>query len=114
MQKKSMGTVKMVSAVLIILLLAIIHIANPDFFPELWRVLKSGDLIATAEYIESFGSWAVFFSFWLVLFVNMLGFPPAIIFSTSYIRHCTRYHIICSSRDRRSRTLLPDTAFLSA
>ena len=78
-----MGTVKMVSAVLIILLLAIIHIANPDFFPELWRVLKSGDLIATAEYIESFGSWAVFFSFWLVLFVNMLGFPPAIIFSTA-------------------------------
>lgn len=83
MQKKSMETVKMVSAVLIILLLAIIHIANPDFFPELWRVLKSGDLIATAEYIESFGSWAVFFSFWLVLFVNMLGFPPAIIFSTA-------------------------------
>ena len=64
-------------------LLYVIHLANPTFFPELWQVLKSGDLLATADYIRSFGSWAMFFSFWLVLFVNAIGFPPAIIFSTA-------------------------------
>ena len=37
----------------------------------------------TALYIKSFGSWAVLFSFLLTLFVNALGFPPAIIFSTA-------------------------------
>ena len=80
---KSMNTVKAIAALLIVLLLGAIHLANPGFFPELWHVLASGDLEATAAYIESFGAWAVFFSFWLVLFVNTLGFPPAIIFSTA-------------------------------
>ena len=46
-------------------------------------MLSHGDILETAEYIESFGTWAIFFSFWLTLFVNALGFPPAIIFSTA-------------------------------
>ncbi len=83
MQKNPMNIVKLVSAFLLLILLYAIHLANPSFFPELWQILKSGDLLATADYIRSFDSWAMFFSFWLVLFVNALGFPPAIIFSTA-------------------------------
>ena len=83
MLKNPMNIVKLVALFLSCALLYAIHLANPTFFPELWQVLKSGDLLATAEYIRSFGSWAMFFSFWLVFFVNAIGFPPAIIFSTA-------------------------------
>lgn len=83
MKLHSMRTVKLIAAILILLLVLVIHVLNPEFFPCLWRMLSHGDILETAEYIESFGTWAVFFSFWLTLFVNALGFPPAIIFSTA-------------------------------
>jgi len=79
----SMGMVKVIAALLLILLFLIIHLLEPNFFPYLGRMLAHGDIMETAEYIQSFGPWAVFFSFWLTLFVNALGFPPAIIFSTA-------------------------------
>ncbi|MBQ9615939.1 MAG: TVP38/TMEM64 family protein [Selenomonadaceae bacterium] len=75
--------VRAIAAALIVLLFAIIHLLNPEFFPYLGRMLVHGDIVETAEYIQSFGPWALFFSFWLTLFVNALGFPPAIIFSTA-------------------------------
>jgi len=81
--QKSMGMVRAIAAALIVLLFAIIHLLNPEFFPYLGRMLVHGDIVETAEYIQSFGPWALFFSFWLTLFVNALGFPPAIIFSTA-------------------------------
>lgn len=79
----SMGIVKIIAVLLILALFVLIHLLNPHFFPDLWAVLASGDLKATAAYIQSFGPWAMFFSFWLVFFVNAIGFPPAIIFSTA-------------------------------
>ncbi|MBR0284929.1 MAG: TVP38/TMEM64 family protein [Selenomonadaceae bacterium] len=75
--------VRAIAVALIVLLFAIIHLLNPEFFPYLGRMLVHGDIVETAEYIQSFGPWALFFSFWLTLFVNALGFPPAIIFSTA-------------------------------
>ena len=81
--QKSMGMVRAIAVALIVLLFAIIHLLNPEFFPYLGRMLVHGDIVETAEYIQSFGPWALFFSFWLTLFVNALGFPPAIIFSTA-------------------------------
>ena len=81
--KASMTTVKIIAALLIALLFLIIHFAAPGFFPELIELLKRGDIVETAEYIRSFGEMAVVFSFLLTLFVNALGFPPAIIFSTA-------------------------------
>ena len=78
-----MKTVKIVSAILIILLILIIHLAVPGFFNEIFTLLSHGDILETAEYIRSFGSMAIVFSFLLTLFVNALGFPPAIIFSTA-------------------------------
>ena len=81
--KVSMNTVKLIAALLIVLLFLIIHTAAPGFLPELFALLKRGDIVETADYIRSYGEMAVLFSFLLTLFVNALGFPPAIIFSTA-------------------------------
>lgn len=81
--KKSMGMVKAGAAFSIVLLFIIIHLINPAFLPHMTGLLARGDIQETAAYIASFGSWAVVFSFLLTLFVNALGFPPAIIFSTA-------------------------------
>ena len=78
-----MKAVKIVAALLIVLLFVVIHIIAPDFLPEIIDLLSRGDIKETAEYIQSYGSMAVVFSFLLTLFVNALGFPPAIIFSTA-------------------------------
>ena len=78
-----MGMVKAGAALAIILLFAIIHLINPAFLPHMFGLLARGDILETADYIASFGPWAVLFSFLLTLFVNALGFPPAIIFSTA-------------------------------
>ena len=83
MKLRSLGAVKKLTVFLFIALFALIHFLEPNFFPYLIRMLAHGDIEETAAYIQSFGVWAIFFSFWLTLFVNALGFPPAIIFSTA-------------------------------
>jgi uncharacterized membrane protein YdjX (TVP38/TMEM64 family) len=75
--------VKIVAVLLIVGLFAAIHLAAPEFLPEVIDLLARGDIVETAEYIQSYGSLAVVFSFLLTLFVNAIGFPPAIIFSTA-------------------------------
>ena len=81
--KKSMGMVKAGAALAIVLLFVTIHLINPAFLPHMAGLLARGDIQETAAYIASFGPWAIVFSFLLTLFVNALGFPPAIIFSTA-------------------------------
>ena len=78
-----MFKVKIVAALLIVALFLSIHLAAPEFLPEVFELLSRGDIAETAEYIKSYGSLAVVFSFFLTLFVNAIGFPPAIIFSTA-------------------------------
>ena len=78
-----MKAVKIVAALLIVALFLVIHLIAPDFLPEIFDLLSRGDIKETAEYIKNYGSMAVVFSFLLTLFVNALGFPPAIIFSTA-------------------------------
>ena len=81
--KASMKTVKIVAAFLIVALFGVVHLIAPEFLPEIFELLSHGDIVETAKYIEGYGSMAVAFSFLLTLFVNALGFPPAIIFSTA-------------------------------
>lgn len=78
-----MFKVKITAALLIIALFLAIHLAAPEFLPEVYALLSRGDILETAEYIKSYGSLAIVFSFLLTLFVNAIGFPPAIIFSTA-------------------------------
>ena len=78
-----MVKVKIAAALLIVALFGTIHLAAPEFLPEVCALLARGDIVETANYIASYGSLAVVFSFLLTLFVNAIGFPPAIIFSTA-------------------------------
>ena len=78
-----MFKVKIAAALLIVALFGAIHLAAPEFLPEVFELLSRGDIVETANYIASYGSLAVVFSFLLTLFVNAIGFPPAIIFSTA-------------------------------
>ena len=80
---KSLKIVKLGALAAIVLLFIIIHLLNPAFLPHMCGLLARGDIQETAGYIASFGSGAIIFSFLLTLFVNALGFPPAIIFSTA-------------------------------
>lgn len=75
--------VKIAVAMLIVALFAAIHLIAPEFLPEVFNLLKHGDIVETADYIKSYGSLAIVFSFLLTTFVNAIGFPPAIIFSTA-------------------------------
>ena len=84
-QQMGMGLVKVGAALAIILMFVIIHLIAPYFLPSLISLLASGDITATVEYIRSFGDSAVLFAFFLTLFTNALGFPPAIIFSTANV-----------------------------
>ena len=78
-----MLVVKIVAALLIVALFVGVHLAAPEFLPEVFDLLSRGDIVETANYIQGYGSLAVVFSFLLTLFVNAIGFPPAIIFSTA-------------------------------
>ncbi len=78
-----MRKIKIVAAFLILMLFVIVHLISPNFLPEIFELLSHGDIVETADYIRGYGSMAVVFSFLLTLFVNALGFPPAIIFSTA-------------------------------
>ena len=84
-QQMGMGFVKVGAALAIILMFVIIHLIAPNFLPSFISLLASGDITATVEYIRSFGDGAVLFAFFLTLFTNALGFPPAIIFSTANV-----------------------------
>ena len=84
-QQMGMGILKVGAALAIVLLFVIIHLIAPEFLPELFALLASGDIPATVEYIRSFGEGAIVFAFLLTLFTNALGFPPAVIFSTANV-----------------------------
>ena len=70
-----MFRVKIVAALLIVALFGAIHLAAPEFLPEVFSLLARGDIVETANYIQGYGSLAVMFSFLLTLFVNAIGFP---------------------------------------
>ena len=78
-----MFKVKVAAAIFIVALFGTIHLIAPEFLPEVCSLLARGDIVETAQYIQGYGSLAVVFAFLLTLFVNALGFPPAIIFSTA-------------------------------
>lgn len=76
-------TIKTVAAVLLALLFAGVYTADPEFFRKLWHVMTQGGMRETADYIQSFGAWAIAFSFFMDVLVNALGFLPSIFISTA-------------------------------
>ena len=77
------NSVKAVTLVIFIAVLALIHVLNPDFYGEFWHVATSGNMQETVDYIDSFGAWAMVFSFLLDVLINALGFLPSIFVSTA-------------------------------
>lgn len=77
------NSVKVITLVIFIAVLGLIHILNPAFYGEFWHVATSGNMQETVAYIDSFGAWAMVFSFLLDVLINALGFLPSIFVSTA-------------------------------
>lgn len=77
------STIKIIVGVILVVLLGSIHLLNPNFYATLWHVATSGNMQDTVEYIDSFGVWAMVFSFLLDVLINALGFLPSIFVSTA-------------------------------
>lgn len=77
------NSVKVVTLVIFIAVLGLIHILNPDFYGDFWYIATSGNMQETVAYIDSFGAWAMVFSFLLDVLINALGFLPSIFVSTA-------------------------------
>ena len=75
--------VKYIGLALLVLVLAGIHIALPDFYTTIWRLSTEGDLQGAIVYLQSFGYWAVAVSVIIDVIINIVGFLPSIFISTA-------------------------------
>ncbi len=75
MMKSSEKKVKILAYLILIGLLMGIYFISPHFYKDLFRIIMSGNMQEIAKYISSFGAWAMFFGFILVLLINIVGLP---------------------------------------
>ena len=68
---------------LLILLGVVVHIVDPTFYGTMHDAIVSGDMHQISAALQSYGPWAMLASLYLIIVVNMLGFLPAILFSTA-------------------------------
>lgn len=68
---------------LLILSLVSIHFFAPDFYPTIWHLTRRHDLPELIDYLQGFGVWAVFVSFFIDVVINIVGFLPSIFISTA-------------------------------
>ena len=77
------GLVQVIAGILFVVLLVIINIVDPTFYPTMWHLATSGSMEEIAEYIQGFGPMAMIVSMLLDIFVNAVGFLPSIFISTA-------------------------------
>ena len=77
------GWVQLIAGIGFIVLLIVINIVDPTFYPTMWHLATSGSMEEVAEYIQSFGPMAMVVSMVLDIFVNAVGFLPSIFISTA-------------------------------
>ena len=77
------GWVQLIAGLGFIVLLIVINIIDPTFYPTMWHLATSGSMEEIAEYIQSFGPMAMVVSMLLDIFVNAVGFLPSIFISTA-------------------------------
>ena len=68
---------------MLVLSLGAIHLIAPDFYPTILRMIREQDLEGLIAYLQSFGVWAVFVSFFIDVVINIVGFLPSIFISTA-------------------------------
>jgi len=61
---------------LTLVLLVVMHLLIPDFYPTLWNLAVSGDVQGAVNFLKSFGSGAVVVSFLVLVAFNTVGFLP--------------------------------------
>ncbi|MCR5030224.1 MAG: TVP38/TMEM64 family protein [Selenomonadaceae bacterium] len=83
MRLRSETTVKCTALILLFLLFGGVWLLFPDVCARLWHIMTCGSMQETIDYIQSFGVWAMLFSFCLDVLVNALGFLPSIFISTA-------------------------------
>lgn len=58
-----------------------VYQAVPDFFPQVWRLIQTGDIGEVAAYLRSFGGWTVAASLAINIIINLSGILPTVIIS---------------------------------
>lgn len=61
----------------------LVHWFNPALYPKLGYLLISGDIDAIAEFLRSYGMWAMVVSMVINILINVLGFLPSAFISTA-------------------------------
>lgn len=74
---------KIFAVCFLLLLACCIHFFAKDFFDKSLRLIIGGDVNALAEYLRSFGPWAIVISFLLDVFINAASIFPSIFLSTA-------------------------------
>ena len=62
------GLVQVIAGVLFVVLLIIINIVDPRFYPTMWHLATSGSMEEIAEYIQGYGPMAMVVSMLLDIF----------------------------------------------
>lgn len=75
--------VKIAAALLLIMIFAAVHCFSDGFFAGLLELAVGGNVRGLAEYLRSFGIWAIVISFLLDVLVNALSIFPSIFISTA-------------------------------
>lgn len=77
------NTIKITAGISLAAMAFAIWLFVPDFFSDFWRVVTSGQLQDTVDFIAGFGTWAMAVSFLVDVLINALGFLPSIFVSTA-------------------------------
>lgn len=75
--------IQLLSSFLLVVVLVVIHVLDPTFYPTMWHLVTSGSMEEIATYIQGFGPMAMVVSMVLDIFVNAVGFLPSIFISTA-------------------------------
>ena len=76
-------TFKIAAFIGLIVLLILIHIVDPGFYPQIIHLAKGGNMKETVAFLQSYGPWAILVSFLLDVFINAAGCLPTIFLSTA-------------------------------
>ncbi len=69
--------------IILVLVFVAIHFLDPTFYPTIYYLSETGDLNGMISYLQSFGMYAAFMSFFADVVVNIVGFLPSIFISTA-------------------------------
>ena len=79
------GVTKIAALVLLLVLLLCLNLFAGEVLHKAGRLAVSGNVKALAEYLRSFGPWAIFISFFIDVLINAGSIFPSIFLSTGVV-----------------------------